>query len=198
MGGSEKSETYLLADEIEKVIGIPKASWRHQCHVVSLAVVRSGLFPGSRVARGTCKGVGSQHSWVVDGGDCYAEDAKIIDPTLWTYDPEVDDIWYGSAADKRHVPHGAGSVWAYGRPAPATGEVVELNKEGLSKDALDYLRMIEPLDLRGWSVVAHSPVGGWPAAEILAAMDDTPRLGVLVPIDVLGMLTDRNPDGLYR
>jgi hypothetical protein len=28
-------------------------------------------------------------------------------------------------------------------------------------------------------------------------MDDTPDLEALVPIDLLGMLTDRNPGGLY-
>lgn len=37
----------------------------------------------------------------------------------------------------------------------------------------------------------------WPAAEIIAAIDDTKALSALVPIDILGMLTDRNPSGLY-
>jgi hypothetical protein len=39
---------------------------------------------------------------------------------------------------------------------------------------------------------------GFPAGEFLAAMDDTPATSALVPIDRLGMLTDRNPGGLYR
>ena len=43
-----------------------------------------------------------------------------------------------------------------------------------------------------------APVEDWPAGEIFAAMDDTEGLKALVPIDKLGMLTDRNPGGLYR
>jgi hypothetical protein len=42
-----------------------------------------------------------------------------------------------------------------------------------------------------------SPVHGWPAAEIVAAIADTPSLAAYVPIDLLGMLTDRNPGKLY-
>lgn len=57
--------------------------------------------------------------------------------------------------------------------------------------------MVGPLDRPGWMRLASCPVGGWPAAEVLAAMDDTPALQTLVPIDRLGMLTDRNPGGLY-
>jgi hypothetical protein len=38
---------------------------------------------------------------------------------------------------------------------------------------------------------------GWPSSEIIAAMDDTDELRALVPIDILGMVTDRNPGGLY-
>ena len=40
------------------------------------------------------------------------------------------------------------------------------------------------------------PVGGWPAGEIFEAMTHTKGLEALVPIDLLGMLTDLNPDGL--
>jgi hypothetical protein len=53
------------------------------------------------------------------------------------------------------------------------------------------------LDIRGWHVLAHSPVRGWPAAEIIGAMYDTPRLKMIPPIDIVGMLTDKNPNGLY-
>jgi hypothetical protein len=46
--------------------------------------------------------------------------------------------------------------------------------------------------------VSHAPVLGWPAGEIIEAVCDTPGLGeVIVPVDRIGMLTDRNPDGLY-
>lgn len=58
--------------------------------------------------------------------------------------------------------------------------------------------MLGPLDRRAWHLLAsQAPVLGWPAAEIIAAMDDTEELSAFVPIDRLGMLTDRNPGGLY-
>jgi hypothetical protein len=40
-------------------------------------------------------------------------------------------------------------------------------------------------------------VEGWPAAEIIDAIYNTPELTTWVPIDIVGMLTDRNPKGLY-
>ena len=43
----------------------------------------------------------------------------------------------------------------------------------------------------------HAPLNGWPFGEFIAAMDDTPDVTALVPIDLLGMYTDRNPSGLY-
>ena len=58
--------------------------------------------------------------------------------------------------------------------------------------------VVGPLDYGGWSILAnYCPVEGWPAGEIYAAMDDTPALKSLVPIDRLGMLTNRNPGRLY-
>jgi hypothetical protein len=39
---------------------------------------------------------------------------------------------------------------------------------------------------------------GWPAAEIIGPMRDTRELRTTVPIDIAGMITDRNPGGLYR
>jgi hypothetical protein len=45
--------------------------------------------------------------------------------------------------------------------------------------------------------LANAPVEGWPAREILTAMAATPRLAACVPIDILGMVTDLNPKGLY-
>ena len=64
-------------------------------------------------------------------------------------------------------------------------------------DARAFLELVGPLDYHGWGVLAHAPVQGWPSGEILAAITDTKPLAVLVPIDRLGMLTDRNPGGLY-
>jgi hypothetical protein len=39
---------------------------------------------------------------------------------------------------------------------------------------------------------------GWPAREVLEAfLDQHPTMAPLVPIDLVGMLTDRNPQELY-
>lgn len=178
----------------------PLDRWSHQCHGASIELVKSELLPaGARVARGTCKGVGGQHSWVVIG-DPYDPKAQIIDPTLWSYDDTVKGIWYGSAKDERHVPFGGGrgTIWDWGRPADPTGPIIELTpRDRLSSDALRFLETVGPLDRQGWWVLMRAPALGWPAGEIIAAMDDTEALTALVPIDLLGMLTDRNPGGMY-
>jgi hypothetical protein len=136
--------------------------------------------------------VGGQHSWVVLGDDCYDATAEIVDPTLWSYDSTVEGIWYGSYRDKRHTPFGKGSIFRYGRPDTPTGEIIKLSAP-LSRDAQSFLDLLGPLDRRGWAVLAHAPIGNWPAAEILGAMHDDPRLSALVPIDIIGMLTYRIP-----
>jgi hypothetical protein len=157
--------------------------------------VRNGI--GDRVARGFCDGVGGQHSWVVIGGDCYNPKA-IVDPTLWSYRDDVRGIYVGSTSTYRHRPHGAGSIWDYGKPVRGSGKIIQLTpSRPLSRFALSFLELVEPLDHAGWSHLAHAPVEGWPAGEILAAIDDTEELAALVPIDRLGMLTDRNPGNLY-
>jgi hypothetical protein len=76
--------------------------------------------------------------------------------------------------------------------------VIKLKKK-LSPMAEDFLQRCSPvgLDRRGWHFLANAPVGGWPSREIIGAMADDRRVSVFVPIDVLGMLTDRNPSGLY-
>lgn len=191
----------LDAAHVADTIGIPVARWHHQCHSISLAIVKSGLLPGARAARGTCPGVGGQHSWIVVGDDCYDPEAVVVDPTLWSYVPGTPTIWTGLASERPHVPHGAGSIWDAGRPPEPTGEVMALTPATpLSAEAKRFLELAAPLglDARGWMVLASSlPVEGWPAGEVYAAMDDTPGLGVFVPVDRLGMLTHRNPDGLY-
>jgi hypothetical protein len=178
------------------------SKWHHNCHAASLQLVRSGVLPDTaRVARGTCPGVGGQHSWVVVDGDCYDRSARIIDPTLWSYDPTVPGIWTGRASERPHVPHGGiGSIWTWGRPVAQGGPIVELTPATpLSVEARQFVELIGPLDRAGWQMlIGYAPVDGWPAAELIAAADDTAELSVLVPIDRLGMLTDRNPDGLYR
>lgn len=179
-------------------IGFPLDRVAHNCHAVSLAIVKSGILPGARVARGACLGVMGQHSWVVHDGGPYDWDAHIIDATLWSYDPNVRRVWQGSYRDDRHKPHGWGHFAQANRPARGDDIPIELTpSKPLSIEARLFLHMLGPLDLRGWHGVAHLPVQGWPAAEIITAMCETPALAALVPIDIEGMLTDRNPTGVY-
>lgn len=198
------------AEEVAERIGWPFPAWAQQCHAVSLAIVKAGILPaGSRVARGTAHGVMGQHSWIVVGpgdgtlADCYADDAAIVDPTLWSYRDDVEGIWVGRAGSGfDHVPHGKGPhIMDWGRPEYPTGEPIPLAPEAfakLSATAKSWVRdMFGPLDRRGWMQLASMTVVGWPAAEIIRAMHDTPELAICVPIDRLGMLTDVDPEGLY-
>src|SRR5262249_50592591 len=144
------------------------------------------------------KGVGGQHSWVVLADDCYDDRAVIIDPTLWSYDESVTGVWVGTYRAGLHVPHGKGFIWDWGRPNRATGPVIELTpSKPFSQAARGFLDLRGPLDHEGWRLLAHAPVEGWPAGEILAAIENTPGLAGRVPIDILGMTTDLNPKGLY-
>lgn len=184
---------------VSQVIGEPFERTAHRCHEISLKIVKSGILPEpGRVARGTCYGVGGQHSWIVVGDDCYDPYALIVDPTLWSYDSTVSGVWFGRLGARRHRPHGTGSIWDFGKPVAQGGEVITLTpSESLSSEARDFLKLLGPLDRRGWATLTSAPVEGWPAGEILAAIKDTPELSALVPVDQLGMLTNRNPGGLY-
>lgn len=198
MTTSRVTPSEITLEMVVDAIG-PLEPYAHQCHAASLALVKSGLLPEDwRVARGTCIGVGGQHSWAT-GPDPYAKYAGVVDVTRWSYEDGAEPyVWKGTAEHGEYRPHGSGSIVDYGKPVSAGGEVIKLTpSEPLSASARAFLRMVEPLDLRGWQTLAHAPVGGWPAAEILAAMDDTKKLTALIPIDVLGMITDRNPGNLY-
>lgn len=176
----------------------PLEQWARNCHAASTALINSDVrLDRARVARGSCRGVGGQHSWVVLGGDCYDDDAAIIDPTLWSYDASVEGIWTGTYRDGLHHPHGKGSIWAWGRPEEARNAPVELTpRQPWSREARDFLDLLGPLDERGWIMLAHAPVENWPSAEIIDAILES-GLGAYVPIDIVGMLTDRNPGGAY-
>jgi hypothetical protein len=103
-----------------------------------------------------------------------------------------------------HKPHGYGPpLMEFGCPASGGGdEIVLTPKEPWSREALFWLDMFRStagrLDQRFWANLANGTMIGFPAGEFLAAMDDTEATRALVPIDRLGMLTDRNPEGLYR
>ena len=174
----------------------PLDDWAGQCHAASIELMRA-RGEGCRVARGVCTGVGAQHSWLVLGDDCYEEDAVIVDGTLWSYDETVTGVWVGTYRDGRHRPHGKGRSGTGAdlmtRPAQWCGP----RREPFSATAKGFLELLGPLDFEGWCVLAHAPVQGWPAAEILDAIANTEGLEHRVPIDILGMITSRNPSGLY-
>lgn len=196
----EKIEELGGAEYFARVIDLPVDEWTHRCHQVSLAFVRTGVFgPQARVARGSCPGVRGQHSWVSVSENCYERYSPIVDPTLWSYRDDVPKIVVATLLRYGHTPHGSGRIFEWGQPVRGAGKVVELRpKEPLSDLAQTFLEMLGPLDYMGWARLTSAPVEDWPAGEIFAAMDDTPELRALVPIDKLGMLTDRNPEGLYR
>lgn len=193
------TSTGIAPATLEQVVDAlaPLDQWAKRCHEASLFVVRSGIFGESRVARGFCKGVGSQHSWVVLGLDCYADHVTIVDPTLWSYDDDVEGVWTGPGG--RHTPHGTGNIFEWGRPPRATDEPVELQpQQPFSDSARLFLDLLGPIDEKGWRILCSAPVEGWPAAEIFGAILETFEWGAAVlPIDIVGMVTDRNPNGLY-
>ena len=175
----------------------PLGNWAAKCHEASLKLVRSGVLGPARVARGGATGVFGQHSWVVLGDDCYDDKAVIVDPTLWSYDDDIDGVWVGTYKDGIHTPHGKGSIWKWGRPDFPTGEIVELTpRKPWSSEAENFLSLLGPLDKNGWYQLAHAPVEMWPAGEIIDAMYES-GFAAVIPIDIVGMITDRNPNGLY-
>ena len=186
-------------DRLARLIDLPFPLWANQCHGVSLALLRTGEFGPGRIARGTCEYVPSQHSWIVLGDDCYDRNSVIVDPTLWAHDPEVTGIYTGrNRQGYYHQPHGAGSCFSVGQPQNHGGPDIELTpSKPLKPRARAWLGVLGPLDIRGWMEVAHLPVEDWPAGPILTAMAETRVLEALIPIDILGMNTDLNPDGLY-
>lgn len=207
-GLREKAEEILLAEAGEKGMDL----WARQCHAASIELMRSGEFGCCRVARGTAKHVFGQHSWLVLGGNEYASSAEIdvydkrntiIDPTLWSQSEHWQHelgprVWVGRfSARFGHRPHGSGSIWEFGRPEEPTGPIVELTpRKPFSFSAENFLHHLGPLDQEGWIKLAHFPMEGWPSGEIVDAICESGLAGY-VPIDIRGMLTDRNPSGLY-
>jgi len=183
--------------------------WSHQCHAAALHLVRSGALPaGSRVARGVSKHLGGQHSWVAvanEAGvaDPYARNALILDPSAWSYqedDLAAPSVWIGRRQD--YAPQGSrGPDARKGLPRPADyADIIRPDQEALQRDymvAVQFFAQHGSLDRRGWTALTHCRVDSYPAAAIIPLMLDTPRLAPFVPIDIAGMVTDRNPGGLY-
>lgn len=198
----------LTREMVEDAIG-DLEGWAHQCHGASIALVKSGLLGREcRVARGSCRGVPGQHSWVVRGSkpeDCFNPRTVIIDVTLWSYDPDHPHVWIGTMENGLHRPHGYGPPliqlgcpesgggaeialnWIPGSPTPIAAHWLSMFREGADG----------PLDQRFWMGLANTTVVGWPAEEFIRAMANTPAIQHLIPIDRLGMLTNENPGGLY-
>jgi len=189
---------------LEEAVGIPAAQWSGRCHEISLAVLKSGLLGSGRVARGTARGVTSQHSWIILGDEplpsVYSEESVIADPTIFSYERRDPYVLVKQNLMHTHWPHGAGDIWTQGGPPPEpTGKLIELEGyEGLSELARSFLELCGyPLDYRGWAHLVHGPAEGWPCGEIVTAMCATKELAVVTPIDVIGMTTELNPKGLY-
>lgn len=186
---------------VEQALGDLR-QWHHQCHAASAHLVHSGVLPeGARVARGTRPGVPGQHSWVVLGGDVYNPEG-IIDPTLWSYtDVENPKVVYAHGVTRMGVwhPHGAGSIWMEG--CPRSGGAKEINLGPLSDKATHFLDLCRkrargPLDRVFYMGLVNGPMNGWPSREIVEALIRKGH-GALIPIDIIGHLTDQNPGGLY-
>lgn len=173
-------------------------NWAHNCHGAALTMVRSGVLgPDARVARGWCEGVSSQHSWIAIGNP-YDKYGYIIDPTYWCYAKIRPLVLHGQRNKLPHQyrPHGSGYYWEMPAPTQGGGDVIELDAD-LSSEAQYFLSLIGPCDIRGWHGVAKLPVQGWPAKEIITAMYQDARLRALIPIDIVGMVTDINPGEMY-
>lgn len=197
----------LTREMVEEAIG-DLERWAWQCHAASIALVKSGLLGREcRVARGSCRGVTGQHSWVVRSSrteDCFNPKTMIIDVTLWSYDPEQPKVWIGSMDSGLHTPHGWGPpLITLGCPVSGGGVEIALDwPEPPSAMAAQWLSMFHdgadgPLDQRFWMSLANTTVVGWPAGEFIRAMANTAAVQHLIPIDRLGMLTNLNPGGLY-
>ena len=196
-----------LADEVtveavEEAIGsIDKFAF--QCHAASLALVKSGLLTrAARVARGSCPGIGGQHSWVVIG-DPYDPGAWVVDITAWSYDEKRPRVWV-TRNMVTHMPQwGIGSLWGWGRPSSDGGPEIELDwGDGPSPEARTLLSVFRQAglkpDYKFWAdLFSYAPHRGWPVGEFVKAGCRTKDVAALIPIDRVGMTTDLNPDGLY-
>lgn len=169
----------------------PMKRWSKQCHAASVRLVESGVIPGARVARGTCRMVPGQHSWVCIG-DPYADNVLILDPTLWSYTGVAAEVWVGERKRFNHRPFGYGNIFAWGRPPNCKlKQAVSLPEPegGWTSAAKTFLEMLGPIDMDGWRILAHAPVQGWPATEIMTQMcRHSESMRMMIPVDIRGMV----------
>jgi len=189
--------------DIEEAIGIESEEWRNRCHEICIAILRSGIVQG-RVARGHCAGIASQHSWIVLGDErrpdpaaCWDPSARILDPTFSSNIGRPPRLWFGSLGAELHRPHGSGSLMQWGRPVAGNGPPITFDTTALPPSTRAALNLIGLLDATGWMRLFRGPIGD-PAWELHRCVEPlVDRLGALIPIDIVGMATDRNPGGLY-
>jgi hypothetical protein len=188
----------LTVEAVENLIG-PIEAFYHNCHGASLALVRSGLLPeGSRVARGFVRGVRSQHSWALVAPDMvYDPQTYVVDLTLWSYVNDAPKLYIAKASKWPHVPHGQGML-RQGSYSVLNGPVIKTDVE-LSPGAQSFLDLWAPrgMTMDNWRLLLNSPMQGWPSREVVLAAYKTKALSVLIPIDIVGLLTDENPNSLY-
>lgn len=190
---------FVLRETARSALGGSLERWACQCHAASLALVKAPLMPEGRVVRGWCDHVFGQHSWMVVGMNCYDPDALIIDPTLWSYDDVVEDIWVGRMGDRpEHMPHHNWTFWDH-KPKRGPGEDIPLERyDSLGRAARMYMDLILPLDYKGWcNFATHVGALGWPVGQVVEAMYAQKNLRGALPIDLIGMTTEINPHGLY-
>lgn len=174
----------------------PPSTWGGRCHEISLSIVGSGALPeGARVARGFCRGVRGQHSWI-SIGDPYDPSSWVIDPTLAVLLRGSPELFVALLRDSPHTPHGGFSdIWAYGKPEAGGGEIIELEREGLSDEALLFLELLGPMDRSAWSTLFNAPIRGWPAGEIIERAYGDDRLPSEPNVEARGsILLDREPE----
>lgn len=188
----------LRVANVEKAIGIPRDKWANRCHEVAYALLVSSLMDDvtARMARGWAQGISSQHSWIVTGNDVYDKTAKIIDPTYASNRGSRPMIMIVDNLTS-HSPHGYGEFSKF--PESKGGK--EFLPEFVSPSTRLWADMasmeVGPLDAFWWAKMFSGPMGGWPSRELVNWAYEEPALRALIPIDIVGMLTDRNPRGLY-
>lgn len=188
----------ISMQDLADIVTIPLGHWHFNAHRVCLDIVRSGLFPYSRVVEGSARGVHGTHHWLTLSEDVYDKYGTIVDPTLWCHDPSLQGVWIGTLQEEIHHPRGEGYIWDHSYPENSSFKgTVSLNKEGLSTQAKYFLSRVEPLNLDGWRRLMRSPMQGWPAGEIIDQMKHSAELAAIVPEELEGMLTNRNPSGAW-
>lgn len=189
----------LTVGAVERAIDTPRELWQNRCHEISLALLKSNLFDGveARMARGAGMHIGSQHSWIVTGRDVYDDKAIVVDPT-WSSTVMSKPLVMFVPNLTAHRPHGYGEFEKY----PPHGDGEEIGPPDPSQRLSDWIKVArlangEPLDLKFWVGMVHGPMLGWPSAEVVDWLCSVSTMVAFVPIDLQGMLTDRNPNGLY-